>query len=385
MTLPHLAAVSLMALVSAVVVGLIAFVALRLLSKSSILLQLCVIVLAAVLSIASGMWMAASAMFVNADDLTVFTFIAAVAGVVSIALAVLLGRAFVRNSQALIAATRRIGTAEPAAGTGRQSNNEFAALAEELTATNWRLAESTAREKRVEKSRRELMAWISHDLRTPLAGLRAMTEALQDGVVADPAVYYQRMSNQIASLSGMVDDLNELSRIHAGSLTLSMESVSLYDLVSDTVAELGPVAQSRSITLTGEGAPELVVRGDPRELSRVVGNLVMNAIQHSPPGSPILVSASDGPDGHAVVSVIDAGGGIPEKDLDRVFDAGWRASDARTPEPSGTRTAGAGFGLAIVQGIVQAHRGRVSVQNIPGGCRFDVYLPRPEAQTLTAS
>lgn len=380
MTMPNLLWVALMALGCAVAVGAVSLVVLRFLTRTSLVLQLCFVVLAAVASIAGGMWLAASAMFVTPSDLTVFASVAAIAGLVSILLAAVLGRALVRNSRELIAATRRIGTTEAIADLGRHSSNEFAALALELRATNSRLAESRAREARAENSRRELVSWISHDLRTPLAGIRAMAEALEDGMVDEPERYYVKVRTQVDRMSGMVDDLNELSRIHSGSLRLSIQKVSLYDLISDVVAELGPLAESRSISLVGDGARELTILADPRELSRVVGNLVMNSIQHSPVGSPITVSARENDEGFAVISVIDAAGGIPEKDLGRVFEAGWRASNSRTPSTAANRSGGAGLGLAIVQGIVHAHSGRVVVQNVPGGCRFDVFLPpRPFA------
>ncbi len=383
MSLADLLVVSLMALGCAVIVGILSLVVLRFMTRTSLVLQLCVVVLAAVLSIAGGMWLAASVMLVTPHDLTVLLSVAAIAGVVSLSLAALLGRSLVRNSRELIVETRRIGTEEASSEPVRHSSNEFAALALELTATNRRLVESRAREALAENSRRELVAWISHDLRTPLAGIRAMAEALEDGMVDEPERYYVKVRSQVDRMSGMVDDLNELSRIHSGSLRLSMEKVSLYDLISDVVAELGPFAASRSISLAGDGARELTILADPRELSRVVGNLVMNSIQHSPDGSPITVSARESDDGMAVISVIDAAGGIPEKDLGRVFEAGWRASNSRTPETAATRSGGAGLGLAIVQGIVHAHRGRVVVQNVPGGCRFDVFLP-PLPGTSTA-
>lgn len=194
-------------------------------------------------------------------------------------------------------------------------------------------------------------------------------------------IVHDRMLPGIDGIDGIddldgIDGIDELSRIHSGSLRLALQSVSLYDLISDVVAELGPFAQPRSISLVGDGARELTIRADPRELSRVVGNLAMNSIQHSPAGSPITVSARETEDGNAMISVIDAAGGIPEKDLGRVFEAGWRASNSRTPQTATSRSGGADLGLAIVQGIVHAHSGRVVVQNVPGGCRFDVFLPK---------
>ncbi len=377
MTAAEFGLVALMALACALVVGALAAVALKLMSRTSVVLQLCVIALATVLSIGGGMWLAASRMFVMPEDLTVFLSVAIIAGIVSLGLAALLGRSLVRNSRDLIAATRRIGTVKRSTVPTKHISNEFAELALELGATDGRLIESREREERADKSRRDLVAWISHDLRTPLAGIRAMAEALEDGMVDEPERYYTKIRTQVDRMSGMVDDLNELSRIHSGSLDLRMERVSLYDLISDIVAELGPLASSRSIELVGDGARELVVLADPRELSRVVGNLVMNSIQHSPVGSPITVTARETSDGQAVISVVDAAGGIPEKDLGRVFEAGWRAENSRTPAEATNRSGGAGLGLAIVQGIVSAHSGRVVVQNVPGGCRFDVFLPVP--------
>jgi signal transduction histidine kinase len=173
--------------------------------------------------------------------------------------------------------------------------------------------------------------------------------------------------------------LFELSKIHAGALQLSFERVALYDLISDTVADLAPVALAKSLDLRFEGERGLTLRADARELARAVGNLIMNAIQHSPAGSVIVVSASRHRDGRAVISVVDAAGGIAEQDLGRVFEAGWRASEPRTASAWGTgagQSGGAGLGLAIVEGIVRAHAGQVTVTNVANGCRFELLLPQ---------
>ncbi|MBG6058499.1 signal transduction histidine kinase [Cryobacterium sp. MP_M5] len=376
MTLDVLATVALFALGSAVVVGALGLLALRMLSRASLVLQLMVVALAAVVSVVGGMAAVASQMYVSSHDLTVFYWVAGVAGLVSLFMSAVLGRSLVREGRELRSAAASLGRGERVVAAERHSNTEFAALAGELAATGERLAESRARENRVEESRRELIAWISHDLRTPLAGIRAMAEALEDGMAEDPDRYYAQMRGQVDRLSGMVDDLFELSRIHSGTLRLAVEPVSLYDLISDTVAGFWPVARAKSLDLRFEGETGLTILADPRELSRVVGNLVMNAIQQSPAGLAIVVSVTENDDGRAVISVQDSAGGIPEQDLGRVFEAGWRASEPRTPASEPTRSGGAGLGLAIVQGIVRAHRGEVVVRNVPGGCRFDVLLPR---------
>ncbi|MDY7542809.1 MULTISPECIES: HAMP domain-containing sensor histidine kinase [unclassified Cryobacterium] len=374
MTTEVLVIVALNALACAVVTGALGLLALRMMKRSSFVVQLMLVALAAIVSVVGGMSAVATQMYVSTHDLGVFYSVAAVAGLVSLVMAAILGRTLVRDSRHLRSAAERLGRGESVdaaddASAPRHSTTEFSDLAGELAATGARLAESRARERRVEESRRELIAWISHDLRTPLAGIRAMAEALEDGMVEDPARYYPRMRDQVDRLSGMVDDLFELSRIHSGTLRLALEPVALYDLISDTVAGFGPVAHAKSLDLRFAGETGLTVLADPRELSRVVGNLVMNAIQHSPSGSPITVSVRERGDGGAVISVEDAAGGIPEQDIARVFEAGWRASEPRTP-------GGAGLGLAIVQGIVTAHQGEVIVQNVPNGCRFDVLLPR---------
>jgi signal transduction histidine kinase len=267
------------------------------------------------------------------------------------------------------------GPNEPTVAAGRApglATAELEDLRRELAATASRLAESRERERALEQSRRELVAWVSHDLRTPLAGLRAMAEALEDGVASDPLRYHMQMRLAVDRLAGMVDDLFEMSRIHAGALRLSLSRVPLSDLVDEAVVGADALARARGVALSAEVNTLLAVRVDPREISRALTNLVANAIRHTPSDGAVRVEA-DERDGHAVLSVTDACGGIPADDLDRVFDVAWRGTAARTPEP----LAGAGLGLAIVRGIVEAHSGEVDVHNVSGGCRFEVRLPVP--------
>ena len=371
-----LVAVASVALATTAVVGGLSVVALLLLRRASLVVQVCVLVLAAIVSVVASMVGVANEMYLSEHDLTVAVAVAAISGVVSLVLVAVLGWLVARNSRALSLAARRIGAGERLESAGRYSNSELNALADELVATSAKLAESREREQRIEASRRELVAWISHDLRTPLAGIRAMAEALEDGIAPDPARYHRQMRMQVDQLSSMVDDLFELSKIDSDALHLSLKEVSLYDVVSDTVADLRPASRGRDIRVEAPLAQDLVVMADPRELSRAIGNLLMNAIQHTPEGSPITV-AVDLVDDRAMVSVIDTGGGIDEADLDRVFEPAWRGSKARTPSlHEGGHSGGAGLGLAIVKGIMSAHRGEVAVRNVPGGCRFDLLLPR---------
>jgi signal transduction histidine kinase len=237
--------------------------------------------------------------------------------------------------------------------------------------------EARERERAAEASRRELVAWISHDLRTPLAGIRAMAEALADGVVSSPrevAGYAQRISGESSRLSGMVDDLFELSRITAGALRLTMSQVALQDVVSDVLAAQTPVAHRKRVRVLANAAMAPVVLGSDPELARVVRNLVSNAIRHTPPDGTVAVEIGvDGED--AVLSVDDACGGIPDVELTRVFDVAFRGSAARTPSAAGEEQVGGGLGLAIAKGLVEAHRGRIDAHNHGPGCRFEVRLP----------
>jgi signal transduction histidine kinase len=294
------------------------------------------------------------------------------AAVVSLATALLLGRSVVADSRALTLAARSFGDGGDFAAPTGPANAELAALSRELAATSAKLAESRDRERALESSRRELVAWISHDLRTPLAGLRAMSEALEDGVAADPHRYLRQMRTEVERLNGMVGDLFELSRIHAGALALTPSRVSVYDLIGDALAGADPLAREHGVRLVGGSVESVPVDVDGKEMSRVLGNLLINAIRRTPTDGTVAISAERSSEG-VVLSVTDGCGGIPEEDLPRVFDTGWRGTHARTPP------AGAGLGLAIVRGIVEAHRGQAVVHNVPGGCRFEVTLPAAEA------
>ncbi|MDX3416638.1 HAMP domain-containing sensor histidine kinase [Streptomyces sp. MD20-1-1] len=360
--------IALFAFLGATTAGVLGAGVLRLIRRRSLTAHLAVVAAVAVAAMLAGTLAVARAMFLSAHDLSVVTTVAAMAAVVSLVTALLLGRWVVARSRELALAARSFGDGGDFAAPDGPAAAEFAALSRELEATSVKLAESRDRERALESSRRELVAWISHDLRTPLAGLRAMAEALEDGVAAEPDRYLRQIRTEVERLNEMVGDLFELSRIHAGALSLSPARMSVYDLVGDALAGADPLAREYGVRLVGDGVEPVPVEVDGREMSRVLGNLLVNAIRRTPADGTVAVSARRAGEG-VVVSVTDGCGGIPEEDLPRVFDTGWRGSDARTPP------AGAGLGLAIVRGIVEAHRGRTVVRNVEGGCRFEVTLP----------
>jgi signal transduction histidine kinase len=361
--------IALYAFAGAAGTGLLGAAALRLLRRRSLTASLAVVATVGVVAMLAGTLAVAWAMFLSSHDLSVVTTVVAMAAVVSLATALVLGRWVVARSRELALAARSFGEDGDFAVPSVPATAELAEVSRELAATSAKLAESRERERALETSRRELVAWISHDLRTPLAGLRAMSEALEDGVATDPGRYHKQIRTEVERLNDMVSDLFELSRIHAGTLALSPSRMSLYDLVGDALAGADPLAREHGVRLIGDRVEPVPVEVDGKEMSRVLGNLLVNAIRRTPPDGTVAVAAERSAEGGVVLSVTDGCGGIPDEDLPRVFDTGWRGSHARTPP------AGAGLGLAIVRGIVEAHQGRATVHNIPGGCRFEVTLP----------
>jgi signal transduction histidine kinase len=350
-------------------VGCLGIAAAWLVRRRSVRWAFVLVALVAVLGLVAGVVGTARAMFLSEHDYDVIMWVAAVAGLVSLVFAFVVARMTVRGSRALQLATRAAGTHGdfvPPEDTAA----ELSALSQELDQTLERLRESRERERAVDGARRQLVAWMSHDLRTPLAGLRAMTEALEDGLAPDPARYYTQMRETVDRLTQMVEDLFEISRIHSGTLPVHLESVLLEDAVGQALTTGAPIAEAHGVRLIGDVEPGVIVRADPVGLSRLIGNLVANAIRHTPSEGRVEVAGRACGD-EIELEVRDECGGIPEADLVRVFDVGWRGAAARTPEAN----VGSGLGLAIVRGIVEAHEGSVSVVNASQGCRFLVRLP----------
>lgn len=370
---------------SASAVGAIGVVVAHHVRRASLRWTFATVAVSGVLGLVAGVIGAAEAMFISPHDFQIALLVSGVSGVVSLACALLVARGAISASRAVEEAARDMGdqgTFVPPLDTSA----ELSALSAQLAKAAHRLDESRQRERTLEASRRELVAWVSHDLRTPLAGVRAMAEALEDNLAEDPGRYYRQLRETVDKMTRMVDDLFELSRLQAGALQLAVETLPLDDVISEVLATSAPIASARGVCLGGHAEPGVAVRADPRELSRLIGNLVTNAIRHTPSEGTVEVTGRAGPDG-IELAVSDACGGIPREDLDRVFDVAWRGSAARTPEVAlgsvdtsrraagSPMAAGSGLGLAIVRGIAEAHHGSVCVDNVGDGCRFLVRLP----------
>jgi signal transduction histidine kinase len=364
-------------------VAVVGAVLIRLGRRASVRWLTISVAMVAVVAVLAGTLATARAMFLSQHDLGVVALVASVAGAVALVFALAVGTALARWSRDLLERTRVFGDSGRFTATSATGPAELEQLSAELRRTSDRLAESRAREVALEQSRRELVSWVSHDLRTPLAGLRAMTEALEDGLADDPVRYHAQMRAEVERMVRMVDDLFELSRIHAGVMRLSPQPVALGDVVSEALASADSVARARGVRLDGAVDEGLLVTADPAGLSRVVSNLLMNAIRHTPADGVVEVQGR-AVDDAVELSVTDGCGGLTQDDMARVFDVAWQGDSARTPDhvdssllsrPGGGGGAGAGLGLAIVKGIVEAHLGQVAVANHEPGCRFLVRLP----------
>ena len=318
----------------------------------------------------AGLWAVSAQMLVSSHDLAVVLASLPVAAGAGVAYGVATARQVAADLEALAATARRLEAGDLAARARVQGTAEVALIAETLNAAAARLAEARERERRMEQGRRDLIAWASHDLRTPLASLRALAEALADDLAPDEATrrrYLAGLTANVERLSALVDDLFELAAIQAGAVSLQLEPTSLPELASEVVDRFEPEAAAAGVRLECQLDGDRPVLAGRDQLGRVLANLVVNGIRHTPSGGVLRVAVADD-DGTAILQVTDSCGGIPEADLPRVFDQLWRGDPARS-------TNGAGLGLAIARGLVDAHGGTIGVANVPGGCEFTVRLP----------
>jgi len=365
------------------VTTIIGVFALRALARRSIGAMLALISGVTVVTSIAGVGGITVIMVANLQDREVMLELIAIAGLAGFAVAMLISRKLTKASRQLLTSVQKVGDSGLYIPPSVPLPAEMAGLSDGLAIAHERLAQARNRERALEASRRELVAWVSHDLRTPLAGLRAMAEALEDQVVVDPrtvSTYHTQIRREVDRLSVMIDDLFELSRIHAGALRLSRRMVGLDDLVAEVLASAEPVARAKGVRLAGSAVRGMPIYADPAEFGRALRNLVINAIRHTPCDGTVEV-LGDIHEGIAHFSVSDACGGIPPQDLPRVFDVAFRGEAARTPGPQ----EGAGLGLSIARGIVEAHSGQIAVRNAGPGCQFLIRLPLARPVTPAAS
>lgn len=325
-----------------------------------------------------NVWVTARLMFASEHDLLLATVLLLFAGGIAIAVghflsAALTDRIVTLNQAAQEIARGQLDVRVPVAG-----NDEMASLARTFNDMAEQLQVADEKQRELDELRRNLIAWAGHDLRTPLASIRAIVEALADGMVEDPDTqtrYLHTAQREIRALSALIDDLFELAQLEAGGLPLELQPNSLSDLISDTIERFTELAARQEVRLVGRAEPGVdPVSMDAQLIGRVLANLVGNALRHTPPGGTVRMQATRD-HGQVQVEVQDSGEGIDPKDLPHVFERFYRGEKSRSRATGGT-----GLGLAIAQGIVQSHGGQIGVQSDPGqGTRFFFVLPAEAA------
>jgi signal transduction histidine kinase len=322
------------------------------------------------LNVGTIAWM----MFASPHDLALAAVLLVFATGIAMALGFFLSAALTDRIRTLESAAQALARGQLAARVPVTGQDEMAQLAATFNDLAVQLEETERKQKELETLRRDLIAWAGHDLRTPLTSIRAMLEALADGLVEDPETvqrYLRTAQQEVRALSNLIDDLFEVAQIDAGGLPIHRQATAISDLVSDTLESFSALAAAQGVSLEGEVAPgtdPLVM--DTQQVGRVLSNLVGNALRHTSAGGKVTIRAWRQGD-CAWVEVGDTGEGIQPADLPHLFERFYRGEKSRS-----RLTGGAGLGLAIARGIVVAHGGQIGVESQPGlGARFTFTLP----------
>jgi signal transduction histidine kinase len=321
-----------------------------------------------------NVWIMSERMFASQHDLILSGVLLLFAAIVATSFGVFVAANLNTGLRELAGSAQQIAAGNLEARVVVNGHDEVAQVATTFNDMAAQLQQAAREREEMEKLRRDLIAWTSHDLRTPLTSIRAMIEALHDGVVDDPETaqrYYRTMRADIIALNSLIDDLFELAQLEAGGLHIELAPHSLSDLISDVVEGFQALAAQRQIRLLGDVAVNLdPVQLNAVKINRVLANLLSNALRYTPDGGEIRVTAVRTTEG-TVVTVQDSGAGFNTADLPRVFEQFYRGEQART-----RAAGGAGLGLAIAQAIVVAHHGRIWAENAPsGGALVGFVLP----------
>ena len=314
-------------------------------------------------------------MFISSHDLALLSLLMVFSLGMSAYFALVVAGSFDSSLQTLLQGVHLMGQGRLETRIDVHSGDEIEDLSVAFNSMAAQLEQAFARQQEMEQARRQLIAAVSHDLRTPLATMQVMVENINEGVVTDSETlqrYHRSLQVEVHYLSRLIDDLFELSQLDFGLLQLHPEAASIGDLVSDTLEALRPQAEQRRLTLEGEVQDPLpAVMMDASRMQRVLYNLVQNALRHTPPDGSVRIRAADHGE-EVAISVADTGEGIESEELSRVFDRFYRGNRARTRDE-----AGSGLGLTIARGIVELHGGRIWAQSARGeGATFVFTLPK---------
>ena len=322
----------------------------------------------------------ARAMFISGHDLSIVLTMLLFAALLAVGMGLYWATPMARRIQEVRMGTARLASGKLETEVPVNGHDEISGLAEDFNRMAATLREAAERESEMEREQRDLIAAVSHDLRTPLTAVRALLEAVTDGVADDPGVrerYLYSAQNEVTHLGRLVDDLFELAQIDAGALRLTLERASLHDLISDTLASFQPEAHRRGVRLLGEfsdGIDPVLI--NPSKLQRVLHNLISNALRHTPLDGTVFLRAEPQGEEAVRVEVVDTGEGITPEILPRVFERSFRGEESRVRPMDGV-SPGAGLGLAIARGLIEAHGGSINVESSAGaGSRFCFTLRR---------
>jgi len=368
------------ALACTVVVAAIALILLRWARGGSMLVQMLVLASVAAVSMAAAVLLISVEMYISPHDLSVLVWVIGTSLLFSLLAAWLVARLTRARLVRISEAVRRVGEGDVVAAEPH-GLREFDDLSVELADVSERLHAARQELEQLDSARRRFFAWISHDLRTPLTAVRALSEAIEDGASAQPERYAGEVRAQIDTMSRMVDDLFELSKLTSGAVRLRTQQVELLDVVSDAVADVRLAAEQRGVTIVERGVGGHVLWADPHQLGRVVVNLLTNAVRHAPRDSEILVTATELDEQRLVLGILDHGSGVATSDLDRMFEVGWREDAARPTTANDPVASGAGLGLAIARGLARAHGGDVYAEHTGEGFRMNVLMPVGDEST----
>ncbi len=328
-----------------------------------------------------NVWVTARLMFASQHDLRLATVLLLFSGGIAISVGYFFSAALTDRIVTLNLAANELAQGQLSVRVPVVGNDEMASLARTFNEMAARLEEAADKQQELDSLRRNLIAWAGHDLRTPLASVQAIVEALADGVVEDPDTvdrYLHTAQREIRSLSLLIDDLFELAQLEAGGLRLDLSLNSISDLISDTMESFSQLATRQGVTLEGRADPGVdPVLIDARQIGRVLSNLLGNAMRHTPRGGMVLVHATkventSRVEDSVLVEISDTGEGISSDDLPHIFERFYRGEKSRSRATGGT-----GLGLAIAKGIVEAHGGQISVESPVDqqGTRFSFTLP----------
>jgi len=326
-----------------------------------------------------NIWLTAKLMFINQHDLILATILLIFAGGISIAFGYFISNSITHDLQILVFGAKEISKGDFATRVSVSGEDEVAQLALAFNQMAARLENTAETERALDEARRNLVAWASHDLRTPLASLKVMLDAMAEGIVNDPETierYLKQSQNEVSQMSILLDDLFELAQLDAGYLDLEFQRISLSDLISDTLEGFSAKAKAKSISLQGSITDEVdPIWAAPDKISRILDNLVSNALRYTPSGGNIFIEAQLNDD-QVLIEVRDSGSGITPKDLPHVFDRFYRGEKSRTRNEK-NQSGGIGLGLSIVKGLIKAHGGEIGVNSELGsGTTFWFTLPK---------